>query len=91
MHRAEPRPDLSSACRYVLVSGRLAYTAAWLTWTKERVIDTRTKVTGLPRGGVVNVIGPWANLSLGGPGWRRRCRAIWAVRVEAGAVVGLRV
>lgn len=39
----------------------------------------------------MNVIGPWADLSLGRPGWRRRCWAVWAVRVEAGGVVGLRV
>lgn len=39
----------------------------------------------------MNVIGPWADLSLGRHGWRRRCWAVWAVRVEAGGVVGLRV
>lgn len=37
----------------------------------------------------MNVVGPWADLSLGGPGWKRRCWAVWAVRVKAGAVVGL--
>lgn len=58
MHRAEPHPDLPSACQYVFVSGRLAYTAAWVTWTKERVIDTRTKVTGLPRRGICECYWP---------------------------------